>query len=45
MQVKCKYCGNEISDNDRMCPFCGAPVQTWAAIGSIIVCTCITYLR
>mgnify|MGYP004453680269 CR=1 FL=1 len=25
MQVKCKYCGNEISDNDRMCPFCGAP--------------------
>lgn len=25
MQVKCEYCGNEISDNDRMCPFCGAP--------------------
>ena len=29
--IKCKECGNEISDKARACPRCGA--NPWAAVG------------
>lgn len=33
--IKCKFCGNELSKNARICPKCGG--KQYSIIGNIVV--------